>query len=359
MSKLAVVRFLCLFLAAGICAPSALGAEKPSRARPAAPVDLASEFAALAQQKPWTCAEQVALAVPGTGWQGGVAECAWQNRLRMRRWSGQGGLTSGQCVSAQAHWWAWARSLAPAAVGVPAAWRSAWQGQVLADDSGPEKMVVLIRALPGGAWSATEWRWNPSPRAATRRWQQGRWELLLARARQFGQAPEAAAGPLEARMLRTTLETNLGARAGEISSQDWQWHSEGLCLSVDALGLGQQLMQLPYSLDDSRAEQRAAMQLQLARRYPKAIWMTPFSVVPAAPNARGGAKFFAVWLDGAILKGQLWIPTKAGGPLVRLRITTALQPADGQSVPPKLARAEKTIQRELMGLATRWAQEHE
>jgi hypothetical protein len=324
-------------------------------AQAAAP-DLASDFAKLAQQRPWVCPRQEGIPGPDTGWQGGTAECAWQNRLRMRRWSGQGGLAPGRCVSAQAHWWAWARGLAGLPPAVPAAWRSAWQGQVLVSDGEQEKMIVLLRAMPDGTWSATEWRWNPSPRAATRRWQQERWRLLSERANKFSQAPEQAAGAPEARMLRTTLEANLGQRAGEIGSQSWQWTSDGQCLAVDAVGLGQQLMQLPYALDDGRAEQRAAMQLQLARRYPKATWMTPFSVVPAAPNARGGAKFFAVWLEGPTLKGQLWIPTKGGGPLVRLRITSPLQtPSD----PQQLARAEKVIERELMALAARWAHDHE
>jgi hypothetical protein len=81
-------------------------------------------------------------------------------------------------------------------------------------------------------------------------------------------------------------------------------------------------------------------------------------VVPASPNIRGGAKFFAVWLDSSVIKGQLWIPTKGGGPLVRLRITAALPAPQDVSDPEKLARAEKVIQRELMGLAARWAQEH-
>ena len=338
-------RFLCLLLGSTFCAPWTQAATS----------DVASDFARLSQQRPWVCQQQERIAIPDTGWQGGTAECAWQNRLRMRRWSGQSGIAAGHCVSTQAHWWAWARGLAGLPAAVPAAWRSAWQGQVLVKDGEQEKMIVLLRALPDGAWSATEWRWNPSPRLATRRWQQERWRLLAVRVGQFSQLPEAAAGAQEARMLRTSLEANLDGRAGEIGSQDLQWKSDGLCLAVDAVGLGQQLMQLPYSLDDSRAEQRAAMQLQLARRYPKATWLTPFSVMPAAPNARGGAKFFAVWLDSPILKGQLWIPTKGGGPLVRLRITTALQASDPQTV----ARAEKVIERELMGLAARWAHDHE
>lgn len=278
----------------------------------------------------------------------------------MRRWSGQGGLSAASCVSAQAHWWAWARAGGPAVASAPRAWRTNWTAQSVVDESGPEKRIVIVRRQANGEWSATEWRWNPSPRAATRRWQQGRWHLLAARAVQFRQASEPAYGPKEARMLRTVLEANLGARIGEIGSHTWQWKADELCLQVDAVGLGQPLMQLPYSVDDSRLEQRAAMQLQLARRYPKATWLSSFSLVPAPPHARGGAKFYALWLENAVLKGQLWIPTKGGGPLVRLRITAALPVAAGSSPDPvAIEHARLVVQRELMALAGRWTDSHD
>jgi hypothetical protein len=217
-----------------------------------------------------------------------------------------------------------------------------------------------VRRLLNGEWGVTEWRWNPSTRAATRRWQESRWKLLAARAQQFRAPVEAEHGPLEARMLRSVLESNLAHRVGEIGSHSWRWQADGLCLNVDAAGLGQQIMQLPYSADDSRLEQRAAMQLQLARRYPKATWLTEFGLVPAAARARGGAKFHAIWIEHATLKGQLWIPTKGNGPLVRLRITTALPVRPGGEPDPQLvARAEQVMQHELTGLASRWAAEHE
>lgn len=322
--------------------------------------DIAIDFRSLAQQRPWTCIGPHAIGVPRTGWVGGVAECAWQNRLRMRRWSGAGGRKQGACVSAQAQWWAWVRGAAPAAAGVPAVWRTSWSSQSIIDERGPEKRIVILHRLVDGEWSVTEWRWSPSPRAATRRWQESRWQLLVTLANQFRAPPEAAHGPDEARMLRGVLEANFGNRVGETGGQTWQWQSDGLCLKVDAVGLGQQIMQLPYAVDDSRQEQRAAMQLQLARRYPKATWLTDFRLMPAAPHARGGAKFYAVWLEHATLKGQLWIPTKGNGPLVRPRITTALPTtAGGQPDQQAIARAEQVVQRELTGLASRWAAEHE
>jgi hypothetical protein len=334
-------------------AASPASAARP-RMLPAA-VDVTADFKALARQRPWTCAAQPANGVPPAGWAAVADECAWQNRLRMRRWSGPGDAKPGACVSAQAQWWAWARGAAPAAAS-PAAWRATWASQSIIDERGAEKRIVMVRRLPNGEWSATEWRWNPSPRAATRAWQEGRWKLLAERAAQLHAPVEAVQGAPQARMLRGVLEANLGTRAGEIGAQGWKWQADGLCLAVDEAGLGQQIMQLPYSSDDSRLEQRAAMQLQLARRYPKAFWLTNFSLVPAPPNARGGAKFYAIWTEQATLKGQLWIPTRGDGPLVRLRLTAALPAAPDA---PAVARAEQAMQRELMALASRWAARHE
>lgn len=350
------ISFACI-VAMGVVFPSGAAAAA-ARSRLAVVPDLAVDFRALAQQRPWTCAEQNVIDVPTSGWAGGVAECAWQDRLRMRRWSGSAVVGSGACVSSQAKWWAWARSVGSATA--PAAWRSTWAAQSIIDEREPEKRIVILRYLLNGEWSVTEWRWKPSTRAATRHWQEGRWKLLAGRAAQLRAPVEAPQGPLETRMLRSVLEANLGDRVGEIGNQTLQWQAGGLCLSVDALGLEQQIMQLPYAVDDSRLEQRAAMQLQLARRYPKATWLTGFSLIPAPRHARGGAKFYAVWIEHAILKGQVWIPTKGNGPLVRLRITTALPAAAaGQPDPQSAARAAQVMQRELTGLASRWALEHE
>lgn len=351
---------LCACLIAMTWPQGARAAAKVTRAGPVS-TDVAMDFSALAQQRPWICPDQQADGTPRTGWSDGPAQCTWQNRLRMRHWSGKDGLKPAACVSAPAQWWAWARAGTPAAANLPAAWRSAWSTQSVIDDSGAQKRIVIIRRLASGEWNVTQWRWNPSTRAATRRWQEGRWALLVARAKQLKPAPDSDSGPPEARKLRAVLEANLGTRVGEIGSHTWLWKVDGLCLEVDDVGLGKPLMHLPYAVDDSRLEQRAAMQLQLARRYPKAIWLTPFNLVPASGNgARGGAKFHAMWLDGAVLKGQLWIPTRGDGPLVRLRVTTALPVApDGQADAQALERARQVLQRELMALAGRWASEHD
>jgi hypothetical protein len=324
--------------------------------------DVAATFRTLASQNPWTCAVQEAKADRVAGWIAAPAHCAWQNRLRMRRWEGAGGTQPNLCVSAQAHWWAWMQARG-SAVASARVWQRSWTSQYIEDQAGAERRVVLVQRGADGQWSGTEWRWNPSPRAATRRWQEGRWKLLTARAREFAQAAPGVAGPDAARRLHAALEKNIGARPGEAGQDVWQWQADSLCLTVDALALGAQQLHLSWSVDDSRHEQRAAMQLQLARRNPKASWITPFSMMPAIPGRKTGAKFYATWAEDAQVKGQLWIPTKSGGPLVRIRITTPVElprAARGeQAEPAKVTHASEIIEHELTRLATRWSQDYE
>lgn len=316
------------------------------------------DFALLASQRPWACPDQPDSKRIASTWNGEPAQCAWQNRLHMRRWSGQGGVHGAACFSEQARWWAWARGESGASAGPPQAWRSGWQTQSMRDESGAEQRVFIVQQLSDGNWSATEWRWNPSPRPATQRWQAGRWALLAERAAAL-HSPVAAspADPMVARLV-PILETNIGARPAEVSNQVWRWEAAGMCLSADFASLGPQQLQLPYLIDDSRLEQRAAMQLLLARRHPQATWLTPFRLIEGASDRRGGAKFYAVWISAAVVKGQLWIPVKGGGPMVRLRIDSAA-PAAPASSPDALARSGKVIARELDALAARWADRYE
>lgn len=330
----------------------------PQKAR-TAPIDVLGDFRTLAQQRPWECKDQLVNPAPQLGWEGGSAQCAWQNRLRMRRWSGPGVLTPSACVSAPAHWWTWARGKGLPAGGQPPAWRSTWPAQSLADEDGPEQRIVVIERHADGQWTTTEWRWLPSPRAATRRWQEGRWKLLAERAAQLRQTGDAY-GTRDARNLGAALERNLGRRPAQASGDGLSWQSDGLCLHADVGNTGQRVLNLPYALDESRMEQRAAMQLQLARRYPKATWLTPFSLIPPPPNVRSGAKFYALWLEDSVVKGQIWIPTKSAGPLLRVRISTRLPAAQaGAPNPKQLSRVQQVVQRELGALAARWTYEHE
>lgn len=266
----------------------------------------------------------------------------------VRRWSATGSMLPGDCISPQARWWAWARA------GKPLAWRTAWTARSLDDESAAEKRIAMIRRGADGEWQATEWRWKPSLRAATRRWQEGRWKLLAELADAVNH-DSVASLPAEQAMLQTVWEENLGAHPGEIAGELWRWQVDGLCLRSDPVGLGPQQFHLPYSVDDTRLEQRSAMQLQLARRYPKATWLTPFRLVPAAASAKGGAQFQAVWVENSELKGQLWMPTRGAGPVVRLRIVASVRGAS----PAAIARAGQVVEHELATLAGSWAARHE
>lgn len=350
-----LIAAVCLF---AIPASAAAHPAAAARAVKTAP-DVAADFSALAQQRPWACSTQPEFDPPGK-WQGGRALCAWQSRLRMRQWQGAGGEAAADCVSVQARWWAWARGARSPHGPGSTAWNSAWTSQWSVDDGWPEKRAVLIRRLDDGTWRVTEWTWRPSPRAATRRWQQGRWALLLERGVQFALQPVAAGPTREARMLRSVLLANAGSRVAEIGGDILNYQSDGLCLQVDGAAPGQQILQVPFAVDDSRAEQRAAMQLQLARKMPKATWLTPFRLAPAPPSVRSGAKFYATWLDSAVVNSQLWIPTRGDGPLVRVRITTALAPqAATRADAPAVAWAQHVLERELMRVAARWSYQHE
>jgi hypothetical protein len=333
-------------------AVSAANAHVPVRHHRKAAVkpDLADDFNALAQNRPRPCGDADAPGAPPARWRIERTECAWQDRLMVRRWSATGSMLPGDCISPQARWWAWARGAAPLA------WRTSWAARSLDDESGAEKRIVMIRRSTGGEWQATEWRWKPSLRAATRRWQEGRWTLLQELA--AGVNHESAApqpGAAETALLQTGWEENLGTRPGEIAGELWRWQADGLCLRSDPVGLGPQQFHLPYSVDDTRLEQRAAMQLQLARRYPKATWLTTFRLVPAPDKTKGGAQFHAVWVENGELKGQLWIPTKSDGPVVRLRIVTSV----GGASPAAIARAGQIVEHELAVLAGSWAARHD
>lgn len=319
------------------------------------PAGVETHFRVLAQQRPWRCKARQEAAAPGPSWRGGDADCAWRELLRKREWVGEADNVSTSCVSPQALGWAWARGNRPANGGQPLAWRASWSAGSVIDNDGQDKRIVIMHRMPEGRWRIGEWRWTPSARAATRRWQQERWNLLVARARQLQQSPQLGYGPGESTMLWKALESNIGARLGEVGPQHVRWLAEGLCLHVDAAAPGPQQLQLPYYADDSRLEQRAAMQLQLARRFAKATWLTPFSLVPAIPNVKSGAKFYAIWSEGGSVRGQLWIPTKGDGPLVRARVGTTIPAATAsKNGTEQLAHARSVIERELLGVAARW-----
>jgi len=337
---------LCTVLLSAAAQGAAKGHPISARKAVQAAAPIESDFAALASQKPWTCRSQSMAPPLPAGWTAEADRCAWQERLRVRRWTGPANVADKSCLSQQAHWWAWARASAVSAP-VPSAWRSEWEVHSLDDSAAIEKRIMILRRAEDGRWNVTEWRWDPSPRPDTRRWQEGRWALLVARAGVLRQAVQR-----ETRTVGAILDANIGARAGEKNQQRWQWEAGGLCLRSDLATLGPQQLQLPYSVDDSRLEQRSAMQLQLARRYPKANWLTTFRLVPGKGRAGGGARFYAIWIDGGVLKGQLWIPVKGDAPMVRVRIDT---PVAAGTTPDALTRMGSVLEQELAALAGQWS----
>jgi hypothetical protein len=311
--------------------------------------DLVGDFAELATMRPRACAGAKSSA-PVAGWNALPAQCAWQGLLRLERWSAQAAPPN-PCISQQGRWWATARQRH--ALKPYGAWQAEWTSQSLRDDASPVKRLAVIRQDEQGAWQAYEWTWRPSERAATRVWQQGRWAQLAAQAGQLAQASRIAAGAPAAPLL-TTWEQHLGPRAGEIRAGIGYWPLAGRCMVLDMAGIADKGFQLPYLLDDSRLEQRSAMQLQLARRYPKAKWLRSFRALPTDPDAQHGrATYLAVWREAGWIRGQLWIPTKGNGPVLRLRIGT---------VPPAGEAWEANadlIEDELAGLARRWRNAHD
>ncbi|PWF39454.1 hypothetical protein [Massilia glaciei] len=347
-----------LILLAGAPRSEAAAAAAKGRRAAAAPVDVMAALHTLARQRSRQCAAGARVPQP-PGWQGKTAECAWQDRLQMRRWEALPAVAAG-CLSQQARWWQWqqARQLAvpPESIG---AWDGAWRSQSLRTASDAQQRISVIARAPAGTWTATEWTWIPSPRPATRKWQEGRWKLLAQAASALRGAAPAPDGP-HMGALRETWEKNLAGRAGEVLADGWRWEDNGLCLRMETAGLSQAQLHLPYSRDEVRHEQHAAMQLQLARRFPKATWLMPFRALPVKDADQGaGAKYAAVWLEDKRVKGQLWIPTKTDGAIVRARIIVEAPATAGKPPPPALVKSIGTIERELAALASIWESDHE
>lgn len=328
----------------------------PAAARPAKkPRDAGlADFAAVAQQRVRKC--QGPDAAGPDGWQSVPAQCAWQDRLQMRRWTAPpAGAQS--CVAQPARWLAWQRprlGLRPQDPGL--AWRTEWKSQVVqGSGSGDERRIAIVDSA-GGSWSATEYTWTPPARASTRAWQQRRWDKLTA-----GAAALRSADPAPHAALLAAWERNLHGRPGEIGPTGWRWISEGQCLRMSTLAAADIPLPLPYAREDARLEQRAAMQIRLARRYPQASFVAPFRLLDQpAGSRRAGAKYAAVWTERSAVTGQLWIPLKDDQPVLRAQVVAAL-PAR-YDTPAGLAagtRAVRAIESELAGISAAWSAANE
>jgi hypothetical protein len=342
----------CALMAALSVAP-ANAAPSPQRAR-APSQDILDDFPAWARQRMWVCLP-LASAAGGVIWPGAEARCAWQNHLLMQTWRWSEGATRA-CISAQARWWHWAQAGLPANA-ARSVWDGRWTTQTLHMRVGEEQRMVLLRQVERGQWQAAEWRWNPNPRPATRRWQEERWLSLQEAYSQLRDGRANTAAPDAARM-RTVLRRVLGARPGELRADGLWFESNGLCLFASDPLPGPPVLSLSYSPNDSRLEQRAAMHLQLSRQYPNAKWLTQFKMLEMPAEQPSGAKFVATWIEDRRVVGQLWMPAKGDGPTTRVRVSAGLTHGRDEGVMATL-KVKQAVEHELKAIAIQWAATYE
>ncbi len=337
----------CLLLAGALCTPqSQAAARKPARAAPPAVVD----FDKLSGARAAGCNAAPA----GLGGMGepSLRRCAWSQHLEMLYWQTIPDVPN-SCLPTAALAWQRLHGASGLAGAAPP-WSAGWSGHaLLAQDKTRQQAGALWRRADG-QWSAVLWRWRPSERLATRNWQAGHWNKVVAAVKAVDAgSPLTPVSPLLAAWQDATR-----GKPRLFAGDAARWSSGGACLDLRTAGIGQSQLHLPYSRDDARLEQRSAMQVQLARRYPDAEWIKPFALLePATPGARSGAKFVAVWKEGATLQGQLWITLRDDAGIVRARIATDL-PAGARADEPLKLRAA-LVERELAALAHAWEARHE
>ena len=173
-----------------LCAPaSEAAARKPARSA-AAP---AADFERLSGSRAAACAAPAAAA--GQGAPVGMGDpslhrCAWSGRLEMLYWQTLP-ETRDSCLPAPAL--AWQRLGAAAGAAVPAL-SEAWNGQALAREVPGLQQAGAVWRRPDGQWAAVLWRWRPSERAATRRWQEGHWKEVTGALAAIGSGNPAPGG---------------------------------------------------------------------------------------------------------------------------------------------------------------------
>ncbi len=315
-----------------------LAQAKPGYA--AGPVALEAELAGMHQRFD-TCPVAAQDGAAPSGWRALPAQCAWSGRLQARHWE-MPLATGAACVSPEARWWAWEQQR----LGGASAWRAGSAVRTLALSGTGQRSLAIIARTPDG-WEAIEWRWTPAASEDTRKWEQAEWHALtaLVAAREDTRMPVRTRDPVEAAWLR-----QLNGRPGEIGPAGWQWEANGLCLRMLPSVPPEAGLRLPYHREDARLEQRSAMQIQLARRFPDAVWLRPFGLVDV-PGA-DGASYRAVWTDKTNVIGQLWQPGQDGQAMLRLRIVTPLRTRDDSAAGHAAAEAAgAVVARELDGMA--------
>ncbi|ALK97218.1 hypothetical protein AB595_11300 [Massilia sp. WF1] len=327
----------------------ALGATGAMAARKDTPPALA-DFDKLTGTRPGKCEAAPDPAYARMG-EPTLRQCAWSQRLEMQYWKSIP-APEATCLPPAAIAWHRLSSRTPG--GAPP-WSKDWTGQARVAGSGELQQAVAVWQAADGSWSAVAWRWRPSDRPDTRAWQQAHWDPVAKAAQAVNAGnPAPASSPL--------LDAWLAGTNGKpriLEGDTWRWASDKTCMVLRTAGIGQGQLHLPYSRDDSRLEQRTAMQVQLARRFPAAEWLQPFTLLdPATAGTRSGAKFIAVWREGAAIQGQLWIPLRDNAGIVRARIGTDA-PRQGPHADDVAAQRAALVERELKTLAQAWEARHE
>lgn len=337
-------------LLAAILALGALHASPAAAAgrKPALPA--VADFTQLSGSRAGACAAPVEAGLATLG-APTLRHCAWSQHLEMLYWQDVP-ANPNTCLPAPAI--AWHRL----GVGVRAVlrpWSAAWNGQSLLVQTGDTVQAGMVWRQESGQWSVVLWRWRPSDRIPTRNWQAGHWKNVAEAVRAIDAANPA---PSRTPLMTAWLDATNG-KPRLLAQDSWRWVSDAACLDLRTASLGPAQLHLPHSRDDARLEQRSAMQVLLARRFPAAEWLRNFSLIePAISGDRTGAKFLAVWREDTVVSGQLWIPLRDDGGIVRARISSELAGA-GDAAPEAAKARAALIERELSKLAHAWEARHE
>lgn len=338
-------------IVAGMLALGALLAPEAGAASRTPGLPAAADFTKLSGSRAGNCTGPVepGLAALGTP---SLRQCAWSQRIEMLYWEDVS-ANPNTCLPAPAIAW---HRLGSGVRAVLRPWSAAWSGQSLLVQTGDMVQAGMVWRQANGQWSVVLWRWRPADRIPTREWQAGHWKSVAEAVRAIDAAnPAPARTPLMTAWLDAT-----NGKPRLLGPEYWRWVSEGACLDARTASLGPAQLHLPHSRDDARLEQRSAMQVSLARRFPAAEWLRNFSLIePAISGDRTGAKFLAVWREGTLVSGQLWIPLRDEGGIVRARISSELPAAAGPAMAEAARARAALIERELGRLAHAWEARHE